>query len=262
MKTAPSFQFYPADFVSGTLTMDAAEVGAYIRLLCYQWNQGSCPTEPDDIARITGMPHAKLARRVLPKFTINGDSMHNERLERTREEVESYRAKQANNGKKGGRPPKATTTKTETQNNPPVFRGFVLENPSESSQTQSLTQSHSQNIPPNPQGGEKEKVKVESGWFPTEEQRIVNSWFGRRDTTPWSEKELRVWKALGIATITEGIAALQNYYSQPNATYKRKDMQTLLNNWRGEMDRWRNFNPPVRSDVQIHQQGCNPDQLI
>ena len=115
-------------------------------------------------------------------------------------------------------------------------------------------------IPPNPQGGEKEKAGSEAGWSPTAEQRIINSWFGRRDSTPWGDKELRAWKALGAATITEGIAALQNYYSQPNATYRRKDVQTLLNNWRGEMDRWRNHKPAVGSDTQLFD-AIDPEEL-
>ena len=52
MKTAPSFQFYPADFVMGTMLMSPAEVGALMRLLCYQWLQGACPNGEEDLEKI------------------------------------------------------------------------------------------------------------------------------------------------------------------------------------------------------------------
>jgi uncharacterized protein YdaU (DUF1376 family) len=239
MKTAPSFQFYPADFVNGTLTMDAAEVGAYIRLLCYQWNQGSCPTEPDDIARITGMPHAKLVRRVLPKFTVSGDSMHNERLERTRAEVEAYRARQADNGKKGGRPPKATLPKEETQKNPPLSSGLTLGNPLESSHTHTQTLTHSQNNPLTPKGAE---------WLPTPEQLEVASWFGRRQTTRWQDDELKAWRKLTPEIISEGLEVLAGPY-KAKAPYVKTKIITLLNSWTGEVDRWRSWTPQKRSNV-------------
>lgn len=36
----PAFQFYADEYLAGTIAMSLAEVGAYIRLLCYQWLNG------------------------------------------------------------------------------------------------------------------------------------------------------------------------------------------------------------------------------
>jgi len=47
---APSFQFYPRDFVSdpAVLGMSLAACGAYIRLLCAAWVQEDVGVLPDD----------------------------------------------------------------------------------------------------------------------------------------------------------------------------------------------------------------------
>ena len=78
-----------------------------------------------------------------------------------------------------------------------------------------------------------QKVKV---WSPTPEQVIINEWFDRRDTTQWSEKEIKAFKAIPHQTILDGIEDMDAYY-RSNFQYLRKDVLTLLNNWAGEMDR-------------------------
>jgi uncharacterized protein YdaU (DUF1376 family) len=98
LKTSPSFQFYPADFLGGTLLMSAEEVGAYIRLLCYQWQQGSCPDDLEDLGKIAGVAGAKLQKRVLKKFIEADGELKNERLECLRDDLENFRVL----AKKGG----------------------------------------------------------------------------------------------------------------------------------------------------------------
>ena len=59
-------------------------------------------------------------------------------------------------------------------------------------------------------------------------------------------------KSLGYAlpdSVTEGIAVLAPPY-RAKVKFTRQDLQTLLNNWLGEIDRWRNWTPPVASDVK------------
>lgn len=58
MSAPPSFNFYPGDFVKSCVDMDASEIGAYIRLLCYQWEHGAIPNRADKLARICGMDKA------------------------------------------------------------------------------------------------------------------------------------------------------------------------------------------------------------
>lgn len=41
----PAFQFYPDDFLAGTMHFTDAEAGLYIRLLCVQWSKGQLPCD-------------------------------------------------------------------------------------------------------------------------------------------------------------------------------------------------------------------------
>lgn len=106
---APSFQFYADDFIGGTCAMTPAEVGAYLRLLCYQWGQGAIPQDdPEKLARIAG---CQVSQDVLIKFTDG----KNEKMERVRAERQAYMEKQAANGRLGGRPSKPKSNPNETQ---------------------------------------------------------------------------------------------------------------------------------------------------
>lgn len=88
-------------------------------------------------------------------------------------------------------------------------------------------------------------------WNPSIQQLIVTGWFHRRPTTPWSVKELKAWNAIPQELVSDGVEALHAAYSLPNSDNHRvrKDLLTLLNNWQGEIDRWRSYKPAIRSDV-------------
>ena len=73
--------------------MSAEEVGAYIRLLCYQWGKGSIPTEPVVLERIAGV---KVSSTVVQKFPDG----KNARLEEERSKQVAWRAKCASGGRK------------------------------------------------------------------------------------------------------------------------------------------------------------------
>ena len=51
----PSFDFFPDDFIAGTYHLPAEAVGIYVRLLCYQWNNGSIPSDENELARVAGV---------------------------------------------------------------------------------------------------------------------------------------------------------------------------------------------------------------
>jgi len=76
-----------------------------------------------------------------------------------------------------------------------------------------------------------------------EEQIEIGSWFNRRPTTHWSEKELKAWKSISKPIDPEDWIALRWFYTQSECPYLRKDLLTLLNNWTGEIDRAKNYNP-------------------
>lgn len=101
MRKPPAFQFYADDFLAGTASMTAEEVGGYIRLLCYQWSNGSIPTDTNRSARIAGMAESSLSH-VLAKFKIMADGkLCNERLEFERQKQNAFRMERAESGKKG-----------------------------------------------------------------------------------------------------------------------------------------------------------------
>jgi uncharacterized protein YdaU (DUF1376 family) len=88
----PAFQFYPDDFIGGTCDLSAQDVGAYIRLLCYQWSRGSIPI--DDLTKLARIAGAKVTQDVLRKFPLGV----NARLETERVKQDEYRAKQSAKG--------------------------------------------------------------------------------------------------------------------------------------------------------------------
>lgn len=70
----------------------------------------------------------------------------------------------------------------------------------------------------------------------------MGSWFGRKPETLWDEKEAQ---ALKHANPTEAeIDGMESYYQAEipkKDDIRRRDLQTLLNNWSGELDRARTY---------------------
>ena len=100
MKKPPAFQFYPDDFLGGVADMTQSEVGAYILLLCQQWNRGSIPVEPD---RQQLLAKGSVPEHVLAKFEKCQDgSLRNHRMEEERQKQDEYRQKQREKGVKSG----------------------------------------------------------------------------------------------------------------------------------------------------------------
>ena len=96
--SAPAFQFYPDDFLGGTMILSQDEVGAYIRLLCHQWSRGSLPVDPAKLRRLAGGP---VSEEVLAKFVKGDDGqLRNERMEKVRAEVMRFREAQRTKGLK------------------------------------------------------------------------------------------------------------------------------------------------------------------
>lgn len=80
-KNLPYFKFYPTDFLLGIAYMSNAEVGAYIKLLCYQWNKGFLPNDHNILESLSG----GMTDNVLDKFVLEGNVWKNKRLEKERE---------------------------------------------------------------------------------------------------------------------------------------------------------------------------------
>ena len=97
---SPAFQFYPRDFLSDEkqAVMTNAESGAYMRLLCHCWLEGSIPNDQDRLARLVGTSpedFAGLWPNLEPCFQSNGNGrLVNPRIEVERKKQE-HRRKQA-----------------------------------------------------------------------------------------------------------------------------------------------------------------------
>jgi uncharacterized protein YdaU (DUF1376 family) len=100
----PAFQFYADDFIAGTAILTTEEIGAYILLLCYQWNSGGIPNDDDLIRRIAKLTQAFPLGLLKTKFKVVDGLLKNERLELERDKQKAFREKQARNGSLGGRP--------------------------------------------------------------------------------------------------------------------------------------------------------------
>lgn len=135
---APAFQFFPKEFLSSSKVcrMANAEVGIYVKLLCHEWMDGSLPTDHRQLARMVGVPFRQFSRTwegpLSECFVERNGRLVNPRLERARKEQIEYRRRQAEHGKKGGRPKGSLSTEKANRKpeessasaSPPASAGF------------------------------------------------------------------------------------------------------------------------------------------
>jgi uncharacterized protein YdaU (DUF1376 family) len=125
---APAFQFYAQDFLTGCTYLTNEEIGMYIKMLCKQWTDGKIPKKR--LGFLLGLEWVSLSDELKSKFEDLGEFIINKRLEIEREKKVNFREKQAENGKKGGRPKKIDssedTEKAEkkTQTKPKPFKNI------------------------------------------------------------------------------------------------------------------------------------------
>jgi len=99
---APAFQFYPRDFLSDSnqMAMSLQEAGAYIRLMCHCWDDGSIPDDPIRLARLVGTTSNQM-RKLWPaiRHCFRNGRQHGRlvhpRLEKERVKQDNYRRRQS-----------------------------------------------------------------------------------------------------------------------------------------------------------------------
>jgi hypothetical protein len=102
--------------------------------------------------------------------------------------------------------------------------------------------------------GGKRNRKSQSPDPPPAELSQMAAWFHRRDTTPFSAGELKAFRNLGEIH-ADDMAVLAQYYRAElpaEKNYRRRDLQTLLNNFLGEVDRaraWISDSTPSRPGI-------------
>ena len=91
---APSFQFYAGDFFVDTFLWSNRELGAYVRLLSFEWTNGPLPNDLKKLGKIAmESPEnmAKIWHEIGVKFEeITENLLVNSRLEETRERQLNY----------------------------------------------------------------------------------------------------------------------------------------------------------------------------
>lgn len=96
---APAFQFYPADWLADErcCLYSLEEEGAYIRLLCYCWREGSIPSDPEKCSKLIGKgcstTLARIVQGAFSKDPSNGDRMVHQRLQRELERQQEWKSK-------------------------------------------------------------------------------------------------------------------------------------------------------------------------
>lgn len=118
------------DWLKGTRGMKASVKGVYIGLLLYQWDNGFIPDDPDELALIEPEVGSVWVF-ISDKFPVVAPGR---RQNSKCEEVRNFFQKQANNGRKGGRPkkenPKGNPNSNPKQNpnpNPPFELEYEYE---------------------------------------------------------------------------------------------------------------------------------------
>jgi uncharacterized protein YdaU (DUF1376 family) len=103
---APAYQWYPKDFKTDEKCqlMNYEQQGVYRALLDHQWLHGSIPIDPEDIAELLKIPYKdfqKIWRRVGVCFEEINGRLVNERMEKEREKLDSFKAERSESGSKG-----------------------------------------------------------------------------------------------------------------------------------------------------------------
>lgn len=106
-KSPPAFQFYPGDFIAGTLHLDAEAIGCYLLLLCYQWLHGNVPGNVATMAMIckkTPVEFEPVWAKIRDKFVESDNgALANLRLEAVRNRQMEISSKRRESGAKGGK---------------------------------------------------------------------------------------------------------------------------------------------------------------
>jgi uncharacterized protein YdaU (DUF1376 family) len=110
MKPPPAFQFYAGDYLSSSRVqaMSLEAEGAYIRLLCYQWQDGSIPDDLRKLARLCKISERKMKSiwvQVSPCFDLQIESgrLANARLEEIRKTHIEFCLQRSASGRLGGK---------------------------------------------------------------------------------------------------------------------------------------------------------------
>lgn len=158
MSKSPAYQWYVSDYRSdeNVMLMNYEQQGVYRFLLDHQWLHGSIPNNPSLLSGLLKIDEKHFSEQIwgaiAPCFVESNNRLLNLRMERDRQIKDEFLAKQAENGRRGGRPKQVQKEKEKPKQKPNKSGGLILANPNESSSSSSS----SSNIPPISPKGELE----------------------------------------------------------------------------------------------------------
>lgn len=134
------FKFNVKDWLadSKVRAMTPAQRGAYVDLLCFQWEDGSIPADTRQLARMVGVPHADFVRSywpaILPRFDkvteAGREVMKNQRLEAERTQARAISVTKAGNRSKPAKPHEHRSTDVPGSSGHPLPQdGSSVEHP-------------------------------------------------------------------------------------------------------------------------------------
>lgn len=136
MGKPPAFQMYAADFLVDTMDWTPSQVGAYLRLLLYEWVNGPLPSGMSNLARIAGVSDTRTMYKMwsltlVKKFVaVDGNLLINPRLEEERKKQEEWREKSRLGGiKSGEKRRRVVEPSLEAKRNSSVFNLQSSNNP-------------------------------------------------------------------------------------------------------------------------------------
>jgi len=224
----PYFKFYTDDWLGGLIcTHDMQTQGIFINLCARMWKaDGYLPHDEEDLARILRCDKQVLSnclvllirdgivclsqdKKLFVKFILSQI-----------EEMKNISVKRAEAGSKGGkiskRQPISNCLHPDTDTEPDT------------------------DLPPIPpkvrklgrlSEVEKRRIRVKEN---SPEMVRIGKWFGRRSSTHWTIYEAEALSQIDL--VDEDVDLMEKYYKSGYECL-RKSVETLLNNWSGELDR-------------------------
>jgi uncharacterized protein YdaU (DUF1376 family) len=164
----PWFPLYAADFLTDTQAMSHEAVGAYLRLLLYQWINGSIPRPPNQMSRIVGCTLDELDTlwiELEAKFEGDHVIVRNSRLEKVRQQQDRFIESRRAAGRASGEARRKKASGNSGQEHvfdlvPDPFPTKGERDPTSQSQSQSKDKN-----PPTPQRG-KRATRLPEDWKP------------------------------------------------------------------------------------------------
>lgn len=105
MNQSPAFQFYPKDFLMDdkVAVMNLEQIGTYVLLLCYCWNNNGLPNDEEELKEMCKNPKnwSRIWAKVSKCFYENKGKLHNKRLSIEKKKQENWKKMKTDAGKKG-----------------------------------------------------------------------------------------------------------------------------------------------------------------